>query len=145
MALSIGQKVSSKKNGNGIIVKIITKSTGYVQVDFNGTLKNEMAFNLNDEFGNCLKSKPASKEPKELTAADIYNEKIESAKRFALSVNNKEIQANRYSIACEMFSKLQTNGNTFIESLLNSFFSKNFLSEKQAWHLAKFTVESNQF
>jgi len=60
MALSIGQKVSNKKNGNGIIVKIITKSTGYVQVDFNGILKNEMAFNLNDEFGNCLKNKPAS-------------------------------------------------------------------------------------
>ena len=145
MALTIGQKVTSKKNGNGVIVKIITKSTGYVQVDFSGTLRNEMAFNLNDEFGNCLKNKPATKEPKELTAADIYSEKIESAKRFALSVNNQDIQANRYSIACEMFSKLQTNGNSFIESLLNSFFSKNFLSEKQAWHLAKFTVETNQF
>lgn len=59
MSIAIGMKVV-KSGIEGIIVKIITKSTGYVQVDFNGKLKKEMAFNLKDENGVCLKNKKSS-------------------------------------------------------------------------------------
>ena len=60
--IAIGTEVISQKRGNGIIVRIITKSTGYVEVDFNGDLRKEMAFNLTDADGNSLKSKPVKKE-----------------------------------------------------------------------------------
>jgi len=55
MKISIGMKVV-KSGMEGIIMKIITKSTGYVEVDFNGKLKKEMSFNLKDENGECLKN-----------------------------------------------------------------------------------------
>lgn len=47
------------KYGQGVIEKIITKSSGYVQVRYsNGTVKKEMAFNLKGEDGKYLKKKP---------------------------------------------------------------------------------------
>jgi hypothetical protein len=58
MKLEIGLTVNSTKLGSGIITKIITKSTGYVEVNYNGKLKKEMAFNLTDENGISLKSEP---------------------------------------------------------------------------------------
>ena len=73
--IEIGTLVTSKKHGEGVIVKIITKSTGYVQVDFNGVLKNEMAFNLTVN-GESLKNKSVKKE---ITEQDI----IDNAKDFA--------------------------------------------------------------
>lgn len=49
------------KHGEGVITKIITKSTGYVEVAYNsGFVKKDMAFNLTDENGNSLKKKPVS-------------------------------------------------------------------------------------
>lgn len=64
MSVSIGTKVF--RNGlEGVIVKIITKSTGYVEVDFNGKLKKEMAFNLIDENGVSLKKQPKPSKPSE--------------------------------------------------------------------------------
>ena len=61
--MTIGQTVISKKNGNGRITKIITKSTGYVEVTYtNGKVVKEMAFNLTDDNGNSVKSLPKKKE-----------------------------------------------------------------------------------
>ena len=53
----IGTEVIGSK-GNGIIVKVITKSTGYVLVNYKGIEKKEMAFNLTDLLGNTLKATP---------------------------------------------------------------------------------------
>ncbi len=59
--IEIGTQVKGN-NGTGTITKIITKSTGYVEVTyFNGKIKKEMAFNLFDLEGNSLKSKPVVK------------------------------------------------------------------------------------
>lgn len=61
--MTIGQSVISKKNGNGTITKIITKSTGYVEVTYtNGKVVKEMAFNLTDDNGNSIKALPKKKE-----------------------------------------------------------------------------------
>lgn len=59
--IQIGASVVSSKYGKGIITRIITKSTGYVEVDFNGNIRKEMAFNLNDENGESMKAKPVIK------------------------------------------------------------------------------------
>ena len=60
--IEIGTTVVSPKHGKGIISKIITKSTGYVEVTYaNGQIKKEMAFNLTDEQGISLKAKPVVK------------------------------------------------------------------------------------
>ena len=55
--IEIGTKVIGKL-GAGVISRIITKSTGYVEVNYNGILKKEMAFNLTNENGESLKNKP---------------------------------------------------------------------------------------
>ncbi len=56
--VAIGSVVKGKY-GNGVIDKIITKSSGYVQVKYeNGQVKKEMAFNLMGEDGKYLKKKP---------------------------------------------------------------------------------------
>jgi LPS O-antigen subunit length determinant protein (WzzB/FepE family) len=58
MKLEIGLKVKSSKLGLGTITKIITKSTGYVEVTYvSGKVNKEMAFNLTDENGVNLKEK----------------------------------------------------------------------------------------
>ena len=61
MKLEIGITVNSSKLGLGTITKIITKSTGYVEVTYNnGKVNKEMAFNLTDENGVNLKEKKAT-------------------------------------------------------------------------------------
>jgi cytidylate kinase len=63
MKLEIGLTVKSSKLGLGTITKIITKSTGYVEVTYvSGKTNKEMAFNLTDENGVSLKEKKAKKE-----------------------------------------------------------------------------------
>jgi len=56
--VEIGTRVNGS-NGKGTITRIVTKSTGYVEVTFdNGKVKKEMGFNLTSVDGNVLKSKP---------------------------------------------------------------------------------------
>ena len=81
MAIAVNQKVIGK-SGEGVITKIITKSTGYVEVTYdNGIVKKEMAFNLTDENGDDLKKKPVKKE---LTA----EQKIKADRRHAAFINS---------------------------------------------------------
>jgi len=100
--IQIGAVVVSSKYGTGVIVKIITKSTGYVEVDYNGTLKKEMAFNLVDENGESMKAKPVQKE---LTSEQI-EKKNRSHARFMQDMNmavlkdnflDCQIQSNSYN------------------------------------------------
>lgn len=76
MKIEINTTVVSPKFGKGIITKIITKSTGYVEVNYNGNFKKEMAFNLTDENGVSLKSAPKK-------SVITEQDKIDNAKDFA--------------------------------------------------------------
>lgn len=54
----VGSIVTSK-HGSGVISKIITKSSGYVEVKYDtGVTRKEMAFNLKGQDGNPLRNKP---------------------------------------------------------------------------------------
>ena len=142
--ITIGTEVRGSL-GTGIIEKIITLSTGYVQVNYNGRIKKEMAFNLTDMNGDILKAKPVKSEPKILTTAEKNQNKISSAKQMLLSVNDRWNMNSDYKMACQIFGKINSNGNKFIDSLLHYFFFKNSLSENQAYYLAKFAVETGIF
>jgi len=140
--IQTGAKVNGSK-GQGTITRIITKSSGYVEVTYdNGLVKKEMAFNLTDENGESLKKAPKkqTEEKGQLTPAQIIN----SWKNVALSVNDKWNSNSTWKLAEDRFGSLDSKGNSFIDSLLTSMFSKNFLSEKQAFCLAKFAVETKQ-
>ena len=73
--IEIGAKVKGF-NGIGTITRIITKSTGYVEVTYTNCVKKEMAFNLTDENGESMKAKPVKKE---LTAEQILRNKMKAA------------------------------------------------------------------
>lgn len=54
----VGSVVTSK-HGSGVISKIITKSSGYVEVKYDsGITRKEMTFNLKGQDGNPLRNKP---------------------------------------------------------------------------------------
>jgi hypothetical protein len=71
-------------------------------------------------------------------------EKIQTWKKIALSVNDKWNSNSTWKLAKDCFGKIDSKGNDFIESLLNWMFDKGHLSEKQAYFLAKFAIETNQ-
>jgi len=89
--MEIGTKVKSVKNGLGEITKVITKSTGYVEVSYlNGKIVKEMAFNLTDENGNSLKKKPVKKE---LTTEQRVKKDV-AHNRFMNKFNSAILEAN---------------------------------------------------
>jgi len=139
--INIGTKVLNKKSQEGTITKVITKSTGYVEVTYlNGLVKKEMAFNLFDENGESLKATPKAKK-QTMTIAD----KIESTKQGLLDANTRYNQSllDAYMSA---LNKVNTD-NQFINSLIDTFAKASIgtgrISEKQAYYLAKFMVENN--
>lgn len=139
--INIGTKVLNKKIQEGTITKVITKSTGYVEVTYlNGLVKKEMAFNLFDENGESLKATPKAKK-QTMTIAD----KIESTKQGLLDANTRYNQSllDAYMSA---LNKVNTD-NQFINSLIDTFAKASIgtgrISEKQAYYLAKFMVENN--
>lgn len=105
--IEIGQTVVSPKNGTGIITRIITKSTGYIEVDFGGEFKKEMAFNLSDENGVSLKSKPAKKELTE----DQRAKNDRSHARFLNEMNS--------AILSENFLPCQIKSENYNRNLIN--------------------------
>lgn len=139
--INIGTKVLNKKNQKGTITKVITKSTGYVEVTYiNGLVKKEMAFNLTDENGESLKATPKAKK-QIMTISD----KIEITKQGLLAVNNHH-HDSLVDAYMEVLNKVETE-NTFINSLIDTFAKASIgtgrISEKQAYYLAKFMVENN--
>lgn len=139
--INIGAKVLNKKNQEGTITKVITKSTGYVEVTYlNGVVKKEMAFNLFDENGESLKATPKAKN-QTMTIVD----KIESTKNGLLDANTHYNQSllDAYMI---VLNKVETD-NQFINSLITTFArtinGQGRISEKQAYYLARFMVENN--
>ena len=139
--INLGTKVFNKKNQEGTITKVITKSTGYVEVTYlNGLVKKEMAFNLTDETGNSLKATPKAQK-RTITTAD----RIESTKQGLLRVNEYRYD-NLVKVYMSALDKVHTE-NKFIDSLIDTFAKATIgiakLSEKQAYYLAKFVVENN--
>lgn len=139
--INIGAKVFNKKNQEGTITSIITKSTGYVEVTYlNGTVKKEMAFNLFDENGESLKATPKAKK-QTITISD----KVESTKQGLLAVNNHH-HDSLVDAYMDALNKVETE-NTFINSLIDTFAKASIgngrISEKQAYYLARFIVENN--
>lgn len=104
--IQIGNKVKSPKYGLGVITKIITKSTGYVEVNYNGNVKKEMAFNLTDENGQSLKAKPKQSIPTDAQYAA------------SMSRSNYAQLAEHYSDS--LISSMKNNG------LINSDNTTNF-------------------
>lgn len=136
--ITIDKVVLNKKGQKGTITRIITKSTGYVEVAYEyGSTKKEMAFNLTDENGAPLKKAPAKKMEEKSNPIKVWQD-------IAMSVNDKWNSNSTWILAEQVFGKLDCKKNNFIESLLESMFRKNRISEEQAYYLAKYGVESGQ-
>lgn len=160
--ISINQVVINKKGQKGIITRVITKSTGYVEVTLeNGSITKEMAFNLKDENGVSLK-----KAPKSETAGMSRGEKKRHNDAAALAafdalsplqqaisklqwINNcvyGDRSSMSYKLSSEMFEAIELKakelGNDFIESVCQSVDKYMRCSDKQAYCLAKFATEN---
>ena len=139
--INIGTKVFNKKKQKGTITKVITKSTGYVEVTYlNGLVKKEMAFNLTDENGESLKATPKAKKQ-----AMTISDKIEATKQGLLDANTRYNQSLLDAYMATL-NRVETD-NQFINSLIDTFArainGQGRISEKQAFYLAKFMVENN--
>ncbi|ATV32542.1 hypothetical protein CUC00_08415 [Prevotella intermedia] len=143
----VGAKVQNKKGQKGEIVRIITKSSGYVEVLFeSGSKGKEMAYNLVNENGEVLKAAPKAKAKKATVITDA--DRMQMWKEKLLCVNNRSM-SNHYSIEmCVNALNYAHSKNEFYNSLITAFFNakdgKGRLSEKQAYYLAKFIVEKNK-
>lgn len=142
--IAINQIVINKKGHKGTITRIITKSTGYVEVTFeNGTKAKEMAFNLIDENGVSLKKTPKKSEPKSVTPLEEAIDKI-------MWINNciyGDRNSMSYQISEKMLAKIEVSakevGNDFIASICRSVDKYMKCSDKQAYCLAKFAIDNS--
>lgn len=143
--ITIGQVVFNKKNQKGTITKIITKSTGYVEMTLeNGTIKKEMAFNLKDENGNALKKAPVRKvdnTPVSPLDSAISRMKWINACTFGDRCSLSYEISETVIVKVEMAAK--ELGNTFICDVCHSVIKFMKCSDKQAYVLAKFALENN--
>lgn len=141
--VTINQTVFNKKGQKGTITRIITKSTGYVEVAYEaGFSKKEMAFNLTDENGNSLKKAPKKAEPKQLSP-------VEEAAAKMMWINGcvyGDRNSMSYQISEEMYAGIEMKAkelnNDFIASVCQSVMKYMKCSDKQAYCLAKFAIEN---
>lgn len=161
--ITINQVVFNKKGQKGTITRIITKSTGYVEVAYeDGSSKKEMAFNLTDEAGVPLKKAPKSdtaglsrgekkrrKDAAELAAFNNLSPLQQIINR--LQYINNCIYGDRnsmtYKMTEEMLASIEMGakelGNDFITSVCQSVNRYMKCSDKQAYCLAKFAIDNN--
>jgi hypothetical protein len=139
------------KHGNGVIASIITKSTGYVLVNWeNGCVSKEMAFNLTGEDGEALKSKPASqhlsKHQKDALEIARYNaqpngEKLMQSLMWVNGISGDR-NSSSYKIWEEMLYEIQIKanevGNTFVPQVIETVTRMMRVSERQAIVIANF-------
>lgn len=142
--ITINQVILNKKGQRGTITRIITKSTGYVEVSYdNGSTKKEMAFNLTDENGMSLKSAPKKSAPKPLSPLKDAIGKMMWINSCIAGDRNEM----SYQICAEMLAGIEMTardlGNDFIVSVSLSVDKFMRCSEKQAYCLAKFAIENN--
>lgn len=162
--LEVGKRVFSDKYGEGVINKIITSSTGYIEVQYDsGIVRKEMAFNLKDQKdGELLKKKPESatadmskgekKRFKDKIALEAFDKlpnqkKIESS---LMSVNGL-VFGDRHSLSYQIWQdrvleiqfKAEEKGNEMIASIAKTIDKYMKVSDKQAYVLAKFADEND--
>ena len=89
-----------------------------------------------------IESLPKLKKYTTKKKVEVKVDPIQTWKDIALSVNDKWNSNSTWKLAEQKFSKINAKGNSFIESLLNSMFIKNRITEKQAYYLAKYGVEN---
>lgn len=142
--ITIGQSIINKKGQKGTITRIITKSTGYVEVSYeNGITKKEMAFNLTDENGNALKKAPKKAEPKPVSPLQAMIADI-------MGVNGL-IAGDRNSLSYQIWSDgmagiyltAKEQGNAFIMDVCQKADAYMRISDKQAYCVAKFAIDNN--
>lgn len=141
--LQVNQTVINKKGQKGIITRIITKSTGYVEVSYDGILKKEMAFNLTDENGNPLKKAPKKQEPKPVSPLQAMINNLMDV--------NQCVCGDRNSMSYQLWSKdlskiwvaARDKENSFIMDVCDTCDRYMRVSEKQAYCLAKFAIEND--
>ena len=141
--LQVNQTVINKKGQKGIITHIITKSTGYVEVSYDGILKKEMAFNLTDENGNPLKKAPKKQEPKPVSPLQAMINNLMDV--------NQCVCGDRNSMSYQLWSKdlskiwvaARDKENSFIMDVCDTCDRYMRMSEKQAYCLAKFAIEND--
>lgn len=141
--INVGMVVTNNKGLKGTITKIITKSTGYVEVLYdNGIKKKEIAFNLVDENGVPLKKVPKAPAPKKLTPLEDAMDKL-------MWINGLVYGDRRsvsYQISEEMYATIELAakdlGDTKIVSICQSVMKYMKCSDKQAYVLAKFVVDN---
>lgn len=161
--ITINQIVFNKKNQKGTITRIITKSTGYVEVTLeNGSITKEMAFNLKDENGVSLKKAPKSetsgmsrgekkryKDAKEIEAFNSLSPLQQAISRLVWinSLVAGDRQSMSYKIIAESLAAIELKakevGNDFIASVCQSVDKYMRCSDKQAYCLAKFAIDNN--
>lgn len=142
--ITINQTVFNKKGQKGTITRIITKSTGYVEVAYEaGFSKKEMAFNLTDENGTSLKKAPKKSESKQSSP-------LEEAIAKMMWINGcvyGDRNSMSYQISEEMYASIEMKAkelnNDFIVSVSQSVMKYMKCSEKQAYYLAKFAIDNN--
>lgn len=160
--ITINQVVFNKKNQKGTITRIITKSTGYVEVAYEaGFTKKEMAFNLTDENGVSLKKAPKSetagmsrgekKRHKDAREIEAFNSlsPLQQAISKLQWINNcifGDRNSMSYQISAEMYASIEMKakevGNDFIASICQSVDKYMKCSDKQAYCLAKFAIDN---
>ena len=74
--------------------------------------------------------------------SEVKTDPVQMWKNVALSVNDQWNQNATWQFAMQSFSKIDSKGNSFIQSLLDAMFVKERLSERQAYYLAKYGVEN---
>lgn len=89
-----------------------------------------------------IESLPRLKKYTTKKKVEVKVDPIQTWKDIALSVNDKWNSNSTWKLAEQEFSKINAKGNSFIESLLDSMFMKDRLTEKQAYYLAKYGVEN---
>lgn len=122
-----------KSNGEKVTLTGYTIANGKTYLTFKGAAKNSV---LAFEMVETLDGNPITPEMFNVKGKEEKNNTDTLVKIF-LSVNNKMNENTTYNTACALVSKINSNGSEFIESLKNSFFKYNKLSEKQAFFLAK--------
>lgn len=160
--VAINQVVFNKKGQKGIITRVITKSTGYVEVTLeNGSITKEMAFNLKDENGVSLKKAPKSetagmskgekKRYKDARESEAFNSlsPLQQAISKLQWINNcvyGDRSSMSYQISVEMYAGIEMKakevGNDFIASICQSAIRYMKCSDKQAYCLAKFAIDN---
>lgn len=141
--ITLNQVVFNKKSEKGTITRIITRSTGYVEVSYEaGFVKKEMAFNLTDENGVFLKKAPKKVE-KSVSKLDEAISKV----MWINSCISGDRTSTSYTISEDVILKIDGKakeiGNEFISSVCSSVIKYMRCSEKQAYCLAKFSIDND--